>query len=184
MCIRDSPWIGFDLLQDAYQERNNQDQIERTEDVLVGFRAGARLGYAAEAFGSDREAWMMSLYAQNGWDFGNEASLFLGLNGSGRLETEGWRNAALAAEARYYAQTSKRTKFFATVGGTVSEELDADTQLLLGGDTGLRGYPLRYQGGTSLALLTLEERYYTNWYPFRLFHVAGAAFFDLSLIHI
>ena len=30
-----------------YQERNNQDQIQRTEDVLVGFRAGARLGYAS-----------------------------------------------------------------------------------------------------------------------------------------
>ena len=35
-------------------------------------------------------------------------------------------------------------------------------------------------GGTSLALLTLEERYYTDWYPFRLFHVAGAAFFDMG----
>jgi hypothetical protein len=174
------PWIGFDVLQDSFEERSNQDQIERTEDVLVGFRAGARLGYAADALGSDRDAWMMSLYAQDGWDFGNESSLFLGLTGSGRIEDEGLRNAVLSAEARYYALTSKRTKFFATVSGTVTEELDANNQLLLGGDTGLRGYPLRYQAGTSLALLTLEERYYTDWYPFRLFHVAGAVFFDVG----
>ena len=174
------PWIGFDILQDAFEERSNQDQIERTEDVLVGFRAGGRLGYAAEAFGSDRDAWLMSLYAQDGWDLGNESSVFVSLTGSGRLEDDGLRDAVLSAEARYYAKTSKRTKFFATVGGTVAEELDADDQLLLGGDTGLRGYPLRYQAGTSLALLTLEERYYTDWYPFRLFHVAGAVFFDVG----
>ena len=174
------PWIGFDIIQDAFEERSNQDQIERTEDVLVGFRAGGRLGYAAEAFGSDRDAWLMSLYAQDGWDLGNESSVFVGLTGSGRIEGDGLRDAVLSAEARYYAKTSERTKFFATMSGTISEELDAEDQLVLGGDNGLRGYPLRYQAGTSLALLTLEERYYTDWYPFRLFHVAGAVFFDVG----
>ena len=51
---------------------------------------------------------------------------------------------------------------------------------MLGGDNGLRGYPLRYQTGNSRALLTLEERFYTNWYPFRLFHVGGAVFADVG----
>ncbi len=174
------PWVGFDVVQDAFEERNNQDQIERTEDVLVGLRAGARIGFAADAIGSDRDALMLSLHAQDGWDLGDETSFFLGTAGSGRVEDGQLRDGVLSAEARYYARTSDRTKFFATVGGTVTENLDADTQLMLGGDTGLRGYPLRYQAGTSMALLTLEERYYTRWYPFRLFHVAGAAFFDMG----
>jgi hemolysin activation/secretion protein len=64
------------------------------------------------------------------------------------------------------------------VSGTVTEQLDEDQQLTLGGDTGLRGYPFAYQAGTAKALLTLEQRYYTKWYPFRLFHVAGAVFAD------
>ncbi|MGB7737941.1 MAG: BamA/TamA family outer membrane protein [Steroidobacteraceae bacterium] len=174
------PWIGFDLIEDVFQERTNQDQIERTEDVLLGLRAGGRLGYAAEALGSDRDALMMSAYAQNGWDFGSDRSLFVTSVASGRVENEGLRNAVLSAEARYYARTSDKTKFFATINGAVSEELDADHQLVLGGEEGLRGYPLRYQAGTSRALLTLEERYYTDWYPFRLFRVAGAAFFDMG----
>ena len=99
---------------------------------------------------------------------------------TGRVENGGLRNAVLSAAARYYARTSENTKFFAAVNGAVTEKLDADQQLLLGGEEGLRGYPLRYQAGTSRALLTLEERYYTDWYPFRLFHVAGAAFFDMG----
>ena len=56
--------------------------------------------------------------------------------------------------------------------------LDAERQLLLGGDSGLRGYPLRYQGGEGRWLLTAEQRFYTDWYPFRLVHVGGAVFFD------
>jgi hemolysin activation/secretion protein len=50
----------------------------------------------------------------------------------------------------------------------------------LGGDSGLRGYPLRYQTGTSRALLTLEQRLYTEWFPWRLFYVGGAVFFDVG----
>ncbi len=173
------PWVGFDLLQDRYQERRNQDQIDRTEDVLLGLRAGGRVGYASEAYGSDREALMLSAYAQNGWDFGGDKrSLFATTSASGRVEDDGLRNAVLMAEVRYYQTTSENTKFFATINGMTSESLDADRQVLLGGEEGLRGYPLRYQAGTSRALLTLEQRYYTDWYPFRLFHVAGAAFFD------
>jgi outer membrane translocation and assembly module TamA len=42
----------------------------------------------------------------------------------------------------------------------------------------LRGYPLRYQGGDARALFTVEQRYFTDWYPFRLFRVGGAVFFD------
>ena len=174
------PWVGFDLVQDNYQERTNQDQIERTEDILLGLRAGARVGYASESIGSDRDALMLSAYAQNGWDFGGDSSLFVTATASGRVEDEGLRNAVLSAEARYYMTTSERTKFFATINGTTTEALDADQQVLLGGEEGLRGYPLRYQAGTSKALLTLEERYYTGWYPFRLFHVAAAAFFDMG----
>jgi hemolysin activation/secretion protein len=52
--------------------------------------------------------------------------------------------------------------------------------LLLGGDNGLRGYPLRYQSGTRRALFTLEERVYTDWYPFRLARVGGAVFYDIG----
>ena len=172
--------MGFDLIEDTYQERTNQDQIERTEDVLLGLRAGGRIGYASESFGSDREALMLSAYAQNGWDIGRDRSLFVTSIASGRVEDDGLRNAVLSAEARYYQRTSAKTKFFATINGTMSESLDADQQILLGGEEGLRGYPLRYQAGTSRALFTLEERYYTGWYPFRLFHVAGAAFFDMG----
>ena len=174
------PWVGFELVEDAFQERENLDQIRRTEDVLVGFSAWARLGYAPESFGSKTDAVLGSAYARDGMDLSPTQSIFGSAWISGRYEQGEIVNGIVGAEARYYWKTSARSKFFGSVSGTATEQLDQDQQLTLGGDTGLRGYPFAYQAGTSRALLTLEQRYYTKWYPFRLFHVAGAAFFDMG----
>jgi hemolysin activation/secretion protein len=56
----------------------------------------------------------------------------------------------------------------------------AADELQLGGGTGVRGYPLRYQSGTRRATFSVEERYYTDWYPFRLFRVGWAVYYDLG----
>ncbi len=174
------PWIGIEWVEDNFQERTNQDQILRTEDVLVGLRAYARLGYASEFAGSDRDALITSAYLQNGADLRSGQSVFGSLSASGRIEDGSLQNGIVGAEGRLYWPTSQYSKFYAAFSGAVTENLDEETQLLLGGDNGLRGYPLRYQAGTARALLTLEQRYYTNWYPFRLFHVGAAAFFDMG----
>ncbi len=174
------PWIGFERVQNAFVERVNLNQIDRTEDVLVGFRGWARLGYASEALGSRTDALLLSAFAQDGTDLSPRQSLFGSAWASGRYERGSVQNGILGAESRYYLETSARSKFYARLSGTVTENLDEDQQLTLGGDTGLRGYPLRYQAGTAKALLTLEQRYYTKWYPFRLVHVGGAVFFDMG----
>jgi outer membrane protein assembly factor BamA len=174
------PWIGFELVEDNFQERINQDQILRTEDVLVGLYATARLGYSSEAFGADRDAIVATALVRDGADLRPGQSAFGTVSALGRLEDGELVNGQLTAEGRFYWATSSKSKFFAAVAGTVTEQLDQEYQLTLGGDNGLRGYPLRYQAGTSRALLTLEQRYYTKWYPFRLFHVGAAAFFDMG----
>jgi outer membrane translocation and assembly module TamA len=51
---------------------------------------------------------------------------------------------------------------------------------LLGGDNGLRGYPLRYQAGEGRWLFTAEQRLFSNWYPFQMFNVGGAVFYDMG----
>ncbi len=176
------PFVEVAFLEDAFEERRNQDQIERTEDLYTGTYWLGRIGYASRDFGSDRDAVMIRTQAGTSIERGeqNAHTVLLGLNGSTRIEDGEIRNGVLTALARYYWRTSARQLFFASLSGTVSEELDADRQLLLGGDNGLRGYPLRYQDGSARALLTLEHRVYTNYYLFRLFHLGGAVFFDMG----
>ena len=66
------------------------------------------------------------------------------------------------------------------MSGELGKNLDTDQQVLLGGDTGLRGYPLRYQSGEGRWLFTAEQRFFTNWYPFQLFNVGAAVFYDMG----
>ena len=174
------PWAGFELVEDRYQQRVNQDQIRRTEDVLVGLRASVKLGYSAEAFGADRDAIILQAAAQDGADLRPGQSIFGAVAASGRIESGELVNGVLSAEGRFYWATSPHSKFYAAAAGAVAEQLDPELQLTLGGDNGLRGYPLRYQAGTARALLTLEQRYYTKWYPFRLVHVGAAGFFEMG----
>src|SRR5208282_6909541 len=96
----------------------------------------------------------------------------------GRVDDGAAHNVNLSAGGRYFERLTDRDLFYASLSGTMTHRLDPDQQVLLGGDSGLRGYPIRFQGGTSSALLTLEERLYTNWYPFRLLRIGGAVFFD------
>ena len=60
--------------------------------------------------------------------------------------------------------------------------IDLDNPVEIGGNSGLRGYPLRYQAGESRFLATIEQRYYTDWYPFRLARVGGAIFADVGRV--
>src|SRR5262245_4059557 len=174
------PWIGFDLLQDSFLKLKNHDEIERTEDFFLGARVTGRLGFSDPAFGADRRAVIFETTAGHGQMLTPESTLLYSGSLQGRHEDGTFGNTVLDAGIRYYTQQSEDWLFFATLQGTAGHNLDLDNQILLGGDNGLRGYPLRYQGGEARALLTVEQRYFTDWYPFRLFRVGAAAFFDMG----
>jgi outer membrane protein assembly factor BamA len=174
------PWVGFDLIQDDFHKLTNRDQIGRAEDFYLGTRFSGKLGWSDPAFGADREALVFLATLGHGYGERDHSTLLLTSKLSGRLEDGQLRDAMLEGAIRYYVKQSQHRLFFATLEASAGRNLDLDDQLLLGGDSGLRGYPLRYQAGTSRALLTVEQRYFTDWYPFRLFRVGGAAFFDVG----
>ena len=174
------PFVGLELLEDQFQTASNRDQIERTEDFFLGARLTASLGWATESFGSDRDAFIYRLSASKGFGSIERKALFLSSWANGRFEHGDSKNTQVGANARYYNQISDKRLFFVTLDASWGEDLDLDNRVDLGGDTGLRGYPLRYQTGDSRILLTAEQRYFSDWYPFRLFRVGGALFADIG----
>lgn len=172
------PWVGLELVEDEYISTRNLDQIGRTEDLYLGRSARVELGFASSAFGSTTDALILSGSARAGADLGNERYLINTLGAGGRLQGSEIANAQIAFNSRYYQRQSIRRVFFASFTGALTSNLDPESQLLLGGDNGLRGYPLRYQAGTASALVTLEERFYTNWQPLKLVNVGAAVFLD------
>lgn len=181
------PWLRFDLVQDEWVKLRNHDQIGRTEDFDMGAYATVQLGWADTALGSSRDGIPFQFAAGDGYAFSNRETLLISSVYTGRLESGSLDNAVLSSAVRYYDEQSGywpfrdgNWLFFTTLASSVGKRLDLEDQILLGGDNGLRGYPLRYSDGTSRALLSLEERYFSNWYPFRLFRVGAAVFFDMG----
>lgn len=174
------PYLGFELVEDVFEKTKNIDQIERTEDRHLGRRIAGRIGYSPANDVSTKGTTLFRGAISQGWRIGDGETLIGGIDLSGRFEGVAAANTRLSAFAKYHKRQSDRRLFYAHVAVMSGDHLDADDPVVLGGATGLRGYPLRYQGGTGRALLTLEQRFFTDWYPFRLFRVGGAAFFDVG----
>ena len=181
------PWLRFDLVQDEFVKVRNHNQIGRTEDFDLGAYATAQVGWATTGLGSSREAFNFMLATGDGYALSKGDTLLVSSVFTGRLQNGSLENGVLNSAVRFYAEQSGYWRFrdgdwlfFTTLAATVGKRLDLENQILLGGDNGLRGYPLRYQDGTSRALISFEERYFSNWYPFRLFRVGAAVFFDMG----
>lgn len=174
------PWVGAEWVQDAFRTDRNRDQIEKTEDYSLGWRASARLGFASSNFGSDRTAALLSAHVSKGLQLDDRQTLQFALDGDGRLEQGSIAGGLFGVATRYYFRQSPRRLLFLNLSADAGTHLDDDQKLLLGGDNGLRGYPLRYQAGQGRWLFTAEQRLFTHWYPLQLFNVGAAVFYDMG----
>jgi hypothetical protein len=172
------PWVGFDYSTDAFAKTRNLDNIDRTEDLYLGRRFHGRLGYASSSLGSSLSAAVFDGSGDIGWRLSERQHLLVGGGIAGRWGASGPENLLVETRTAYYLRNFERHLFVASLEATVADELDLERQILLGGDSGLRGYPLRYQAGEASLLFSLEQRFFTDWYPWRLFHVGAAVFFD------
>ena len=174
------PFFGIEFLQDSFEETINRDQIQRTEDLLTGIRLSASVGWSDESFGADRDAILYRASASRLFGVLDQTALAILVNTSGRIEGGAAENSLFSVRARFSHRFSEKSSFFTMLSTTYGHKLDLEAPVELGGDTGLRGYPLRYQSGDSKLLLSIEQRYFWDWYPLRLFRVGGAIFADVG----
>jgi hypothetical protein len=174
------PFLGLEVLQDDFSTTSNTNQIGRTEDFFMGTRFSASVGWADESFGADRDALIVSATLNLGFGSLEKTALLLTGVTNGRREGGDSKNATTSIRAGFYHRQSEKRLFFMNLSGTAGHDLDLDNPVQLGGKSGLRGYPLRYQTGDSKMLFSVEQRYFTDWYPWRLFRVGGAIFADVG----
>lgn len=177
------PWLGWQTIREDFLKTSELNSIGRTEDVALGLNFLIRLGFASREYGSDRDATLLNASLTKGWELGGPGKLLLFDSAlSLRDEDDGVHNGVWAARARYYRRNFDHQLFSATLSTVYSTNLDAENQVLLGGDNGLRGYPLRYQSGQKSAVATLEQRFFTDWYPWRIVRFGYAFFMDAGRV--
>jgi len=174
------PWVAWEWLEDRYVVEHDVDRIERPEDLNLGWSTSARLGWSARSWGADRDALLVEASAARGWRPSPRQLLFPTFALQGRLEPGGAQSYLASAGLRWHLRDFGRQALVAALSFDLAHDLDADQQLLLGGDSGLRGYPLRYQEGDRRVLLELEQRWYGEREHFKLVRFGAAAFFDVG----
>ncbi len=177
---RVAPFVRYELIEDRFEKLRNRNLIERPEYFALGLSANVQLGWAAAGLGSSRDTLLYSAAISRGFDPAPRQTLAASAAVSGQYADARVRRQRLGASAQYYAPQGPHWLFYAAAAGDVLHHPDAADTLLLGGDNGLRGYPLRYQSGNRRALFTLEERGYTGLYVLQLFRIGGAAFLDVG----
>ena len=177
------PWLGWQWIEDDYREMSELNDMGRTEDIALGTQVFVSLGFAKERFGSDRDATLFELTAEKGWEPGGPGRLLLLRAGaSTRHEDVGYRNSQLYLTGDYYRRNLGTHLFSVSLEALATNDLDPENQVLLGGDNGLRGYPIRYQAGDSRVVMNVEQRFFTELYPWRLFRVGWAIFGDIGKV--
>ena len=176
------PFFAWERLQNRYETTRNADHIQRVEDRYLGLRIAARLGYASSALGSDTDAWLYGVESQRGFKPSPADTVLLFGALQGRKATRDADSFLIEGGTRWYHRQSPGRLLYTELRILAGESLDPDRQIALGGDGGLRGYPLRYQSGDYAAMFTLEQRFYSDWYPFRLFRIGAAAFLDAGRV--
>ncbi|MEE4279098.1 MAG: hypothetical protein V2I82_11580 [Halieaceae bacterium] len=188
------PFARWERIEDRFVTRANVERVERTEDLSLGLRATARVGWSSGAFGGDdgdtllydaaaSKRWYLSPLQLLGFQtsLSGRYAFDAGTNtNTGAVTEKGTQDLVARAAVDYLWRHDERFNFYARARFVGTHNLDPESQLTLGGDSDLRGYPSRYQVGDRSFLLTLEERYYSDWFPFGLFRVGYAAFVDVG----
>jgi len=138
------------------------------------------LGRSLTGLGSTQNLWLYSASASDGFRLPSNWVLLGSASVTGQTGYAPLDRQLASGSIRFYGRADSRSLTFVSLSGDTLKDPNASSQLTLGGDTGLRGYPRSYQTGDRRLLLNVEERVYTDWYPFRLIRVGGAAFYDLG----
>ena len=179
-----SAFLQWEWLQEDFATTINKDQIGRTEDEAFGQRylVRAGLGSADTRDAGTRGAGFYTVQASDGFRVSPAQSLFYELSLNGRRDRSGTANQLLNIATRYFYRHSERNTSYLSLSGSYGGRLDLDRELILGGEQGMRAYPAAFQTGDKSAVLTLEQRYFTNYQALRLFSVGAAAFVDIGRV--
>ncbi|HEX3552116.1 MAG TPA: POTRA domain-containing protein [Thermoanaerobaculia bacterium] len=174
------PWVRFESIQDRYVVEKDLDRIQRSEDLNLGRHWNLLAGYSTPTFGGLGNRWILQGAATEGWRPAARQLVLAQLGVSTRWYRNDAENLVAGGHVRWYARDFGDNLFYASLGADLAHRLDTEDQLLLGGDSGLRGYPLRYEAGDRRLLFTAEQRFFSDRELFHLIHPGAAVFFDVG----
>ena len=172
------PWIGLDYKEHKYQVLSDVYLINHSEDINLGWHHQARIGVQTSDLANDETlGYQAHWLSEKG--FGNSEHLtLLALQFDAMLGIRGGDQLIASAKAEDFYRLSKEFTFYTKLQYDQRSRNYLDQPLDLGGETGLRGYPVQYQQGTRRWLSTAELRWYPQINIYQLLDMGFVAFAD------
>lgn len=172
------PWIEYQHITDDYIKAYNIQQINRTEDINFGAEIRFRLGYASSPLSDYDKSYVFNSDYEKAISLSERQLILTHASAGGYYRAGDFYNGKVQGKVSYHWQNFNRGQFFVGLTAARGFDLFKDLPFELGGDTGLRGYPARYQAGDRFRLISVEQRFFGEKEWFSLFHIGAAVFYD------
>jgi len=174
------PWVSLESLSDQFWRSSNIAFSHRQEDISLGLRWSLSAGYASPDFDSSEEAFIFSASSGYSQRLGEQQLLQLGVatRGRWRRDDDELVGTFISAELQHYYFISRRDRWLTRLRLQSATGIREDQQFTSGGSDSLRGYPLYMQRGDRRWLMSIERRHFTDWHPFNVLRIGGAAYLD------
>ena len=171
------PWIGFDYIEKNFKKLTNIHLITQIEDFNHGWQFSSKLGLSDG--NKENSAWALFQASINkGFEIHTDALLLMNIALDGDIYHQESNRILLNIDTEYFYNINTNWGVYLNNTNVMSQNQYLDKPVNIGGSTGLRGFPLQYQHGKHSVKFTSEIRYYPHINLFKLFDLAGAAFFD------
>lgn len=175
---RSEVYMAWQFEQANYRELSNIYMFNRVEDLNFGWQVQLHLGRMDAAVGAYDQGWHFAVNLQKNLELTDNSWLFW------QATAERWHFTLLksstrwSSDLRYVHHVTDRQQLIATASARIADDLERDERYTLGGDEGMRAFPLYYQTGNKAVTGAIEYRYITPWSIYQLLDVAFAGFID------
>ena len=171
------PWLAFEYIEKDFRKLTNVHLITQIEDFNHGWQLNSSLGIGNG--NKENSAWTIwKMRVKKGLNLHENSLLLLDLSLANDMYQHRDSRLLVRLSGEYFYQVNKNWGFYLSNTNVVSKNQYLDQPVTMGGNTGLRGFPLQYQHGQDSIKFTSEIRYYPAINLFKLFDLAGVAFVD------
>lgn len=171
------PWFAFEYIEKDFRKLVNVHLISQIEDFNQGWQINSQIGIGDGT--KENSAWSIwNMRVKKGFNIHDNALLLLDLAILNDIYRDRANRFLARVSAEYFYQLNDTWGLYFNSDNVTSQNQYKDTPVTLGGNTGLRGFPLQYQHGDSSVKVSTEIRYYPGINLFKLFDLAGVAFYD------
>lgn len=172
------PWFELETFNEDYIQKYNFRTMGQVEDISLGMHLKGRLGLLSTSLGSsDNYLYLATAFSQ-GFQVSEKQLGLLSFDlenytGDGILN-----GSTINLSGEWFWFQNSKSNYYASARFSMIDNLLPGQQVVLGSETGLRGYPLRYQTGDKSLLVTAEKHFFFRWYPYRLVQFGAVLFAD------